>query len=96
VLAASALASKLGEKEYSILESSKIQTACGLTHLQWDTDLPELYTPMLQEGRTTARVKALLEDVFRPVDLFSLESVQLGATDKMAKDIKEFELRAQQ
>jgi hypothetical protein len=43
---------------------------------------------MLEEGRTTERIKALLEDIFRPVDLFSLESVQLGATDDMAKDVK--------
>jgi hypothetical protein len=43
---------------------------------------------ILEEGRTTVRVKALLEDIFRPVDLFSLESVQLSATDEMAKDVK--------
>jgi hypothetical protein len=88
VLATGTLASKLREKEYSILETSKIQAACGLTDLQWDTDLPELYTRMLEEGRTTATVKALLEDIFRPADLFSLESVQLSATDEMAKDVK--------
>jgi hypothetical protein len=88
LLAAGTLAGKLGEKEYSILETSKIQAACGLTDLQWGTDLPELYSRMLEEGRTTARVKALLEDIFRPADLFSLESVQLSATDEMAKDIK--------
>jgi hypothetical protein len=43
---------------------------------------------MLEEGRTTARIKALLEDIFRPADLFSLESVQLNATDDMAKEVK--------
>jgi hypothetical protein len=44
---------------------------------------------MLEEGRTTARVKALLEDTFRPDDLFSLSSVYLGVTADMAKDMKE-------
>jgi hypothetical protein len=44
---------------------------------------------MLEEGRTTARVKALLEDTFRPDDLFSLSSVYLGVTADMAKDLKE-------
>ena len=44
---------------------------------------------MLEEGRTTTRTKALLEDIFRPVDLFSLDSVQLSATDEMAKDVKD-------
>jgi hypothetical protein len=87
-LVAGTLAGKPGEREFTILESSKIQAACGLTDPQWHTDLPELYTRMLEEGRTTVRVKALLEDIFRPVDLFSLESVQLSATDEMAKDVK--------
>jgi hypothetical protein len=87
-LTAVSLTGKGGEKEYSILETSKIQAACGLTDAQWDTDLPDLYIRMLEEGRTTTRIKALLEDIFRPADLFSLESVQLSATDDMAKDIK--------
>jgi hypothetical protein len=78
-----------GEREFSQLETMKIQAACGLTDAQWDTDLPEVYTRMLEEGRTTARVKALLEDVFRPDDLFSLTHVHLGVTTDMAKDIKE-------
>jgi hypothetical protein len=43
---------------------------------------------MLEEGRTTARVKALLEDVFRPDDHYSLTNVHLGVTMDMAKDIK--------
>jgi hypothetical protein len=43
---------------------------------------------MLEEGQTTARIKALLEDIFRPTDMFSLESVQLNATDDMAKEVK--------
>jgi hypothetical protein len=88
ILAASALASKLREKEYSNLETSKIQAACGLNDLQWDTDLPDLYIRMLEEGRTTATIKALLEDIFRPTDWFSLETVHLRATDDMAKDVK--------
>jgi hypothetical protein len=87
-LAVGTLSSKMGEKEYSVLETGKIQAACGLTDAQWDTDLPELYPRMLEEGRTTARTKALLEEIFRPADMFSLESVHLSATDDMAKDVK--------
>jgi hypothetical protein len=37
------LASQTGEKEYSILETSKIQAVRGLTDAQWDTNLPKLY-----------------------------------------------------
>jgi hypothetical protein len=44
---------------------------------------------MLEEGRTTARIKALLEDVFRPDDIFSLNAVHLQVTTDMAKDFKE-------
>jgi hypothetical protein len=89
VLPPGTLAPRAGEKEYSQLETSKIQAACGLTDAQWATDLPELYTRMLEEGRTTARVKALLEDIFQPDDIYSLSSVHMTVADKMAKDIKE-------
>jgi hypothetical protein len=92
-LAAGTLAGKPGEREFTILESSKIQATGGLTDLQWHTDLPELYTRILEEGRTTVRVKALLEDIFRPVDMFSLELVQLSATNEMAKDVKNLNYR---
>jgi hypothetical protein len=44
---------------------------------------------MLEEGRTTAHVKTLLEDVFRPDDMFSLNNVHIGVTTDMAKDIRE-------
>jgi hypothetical protein len=78
-----------GEREFTQLETMKIQAACGLTDAQWDTGLPELYTRKLEEGRTTARVKALLEAVFRPDDHYSLTNVHLGVTTDVAKDIKE-------
>jgi hypothetical protein len=77
------------EKEYTTLETSKIQAACGLTDAQWLTDLPELYPRMLEEGRTSARVKALLEDVFQPDDIYSLSAVHIHVTADLAKDVKE-------
>ncbi len=62
MLPVGALTSWAGEREYSTLETSKIQAACCLTDEQeWATDLPELYGRMLDEGQTTARVKALLD-----------------------------------
>jgi hypothetical protein len=67
----------------------KIQAACGLSNVQWDTNLSEVYTRMLEEGRTMAWVKVLLEDVFCPDDLFSLTNVHLGVTTDLAKDVKE-------
>jgi hypothetical protein len=53
------------------------------------TNPPELYTRILEEGRTTAQVKALLEDIFRPDDLFSLDAVHLNVSDDLPKDVKE-------
>jgi hypothetical protein len=66
VLPAGVPASRTGEREYSILESSKIQAACGLTDAQWEPDLPELYTRMLEEGRTTADVVGRRTDTPEP------------------------------
>ena len=68
------------------METSKIQAVCGLTDAQWDTELPGLYPRMLEEGRTMARVKAQLDDVFRPDNLFSLNAVHLRVTTDLAKD----------
>lgn len=41
-----------GERTFSQLETMKIQAACGLTDAQWDTDLPDIYAQMLEEGQT--------------------------------------------
>jgi hypothetical protein len=92
ILPGGTLLSRAGEKEYSELKTSKIQAGCGLTDAQWNTDLPELYPRMLEEGRTTTWVKALLEDIFRPDDIFSLSSIHLTVADDMAKDIKQINL----
>jgi hypothetical protein len=76
------LASRTGKRSTrsSIRPRSKLPLAQA-------TDLPELYTRMLEERRTTARIKALLEDIFCPINLFSLELVQLRATNNMAKEL---------
>ena len=47
---------------------------------------------MLEEGRTTLKVRYLLEDVFKPSDTFSLDSVDLNVRDELAKDIKKLNL----
>jgi hypothetical protein len=82
-----------GEKEYSQLETSQIQAACGrLTNAQWDTYLPEIFTRMLDKGQTMAWVRALLKDTFRPDNIFSLTSVHLGITESLlCKDIQQAE-----
>jgi hypothetical protein len=89
---AGGLSAPASEKGYSQLKTSWIQVACGLTDTQWDTDLPELYTGMLEEGRTMAHVKVLLEDTFWPDDMLSLNVVYLGVTVDMVKDVKELNL----
>jgi hypothetical protein len=45
---------------------------------------------MLEEGRTTARVKAFLGDVFQPNgDIYLLVAVPIHVTADLAKDVKE-------
>jgi hypothetical protein len=48
-----ALSAPTGEKEYSQLKISKIIVAWGLPYARWDSNLPKLYTWMLEEGRTS-------------------------------------------
>jgi hypothetical protein len=55
--------------EYSPLEIETIQAECGITDAEWETRLPPLYDLMLQEGRAVTRVKAVLMDLLRPMDL---------------------------
>jgi hypothetical protein len=74
--------------EYSALESEAIMAACGICDAQWDTDLPELYERMLEEGRKTAKVRTVLMTLLQPREL-SLETVTIQVTDDMAKDIKD-------
>jgi hypothetical protein len=76
-------------KTYSPLEVEKLQAVCGLTDDQWDTNLPPLFSRMLEEGRKTAKVRALILDLVRPSDAMSLDVVVIHVTDEMAQDIKE-------
>ncbi len=77
------------ERDYTPLEIAKIQAACSLTPGMWDTNLPELYSRMLEEGRTKAKVRSLLEDIFRPGESGPLDAVHVSVTSEMATDIKE-------
>jgi hypothetical protein len=89
---AAALPPTLGdrpEKEYTQLEATQIQMACGLTFEQVDAETPVLYSRMLEEGRKTAKVRMLLVDLLRPVSMDVLTTVIVTVTDEMAKDIKE-------
>jgi hypothetical protein len=52
LLPAGTIASQTGEKEYSLLETAKIQAACGIEDAHWETDLQTLYIQMLEEGLT--------------------------------------------
>jgi hypothetical protein len=44
---------------------------------------------MLVEGRTTTQVKALLEDLFRPDNIFNLSTVHLRVTGDVVKNVKD-------
>ena len=88
-------AAAAAEKQYTNLETLKIQCACGLTDAQYQATgpnavLPAIYPRMLDEGRTTAKVRAVLEDAFRPAaNVRAMHRVHITVTDDMAKDFKE-------
>jgi hypothetical protein len=87
ILPAGTIAAPTGKKEYSFLETAKIQAACGIKDAHWENDLPTLYIRMLEEGWTNTQVKALLEDPFHPNDIFNLFSVHLRVTNNVTKCI---------
>jgi hypothetical protein len=69
------------------MESDQLLACCGLNDDEWDSELPRLYTLMLEEGRSTNKVRAILQAQTRPTEV-SMDAVELQITDDMAKDVK--------
>jgi hypothetical protein len=75
-------------KVYTPLEIQIIQAACTLTPDIYAAELPEVFTQMLEEGRTTARVKAVMRELLVPDEDDSFQAIQVLVTDEMSKDFK--------
>lgn len=77
-------------KFYSPYEIRRIRVACGL-HVMTDHDRPPIYATMLEEGRTLAKVEAVLQQYLRPLES-DLEAVKIYVSPELVRDIKELRL----
>jgi hypothetical protein len=90
-MAASAAAAASSVKEYTPLEIQIIQAACTLTPDIYESELPEVFPRILKEGRTAARVKAVMQELLVPDEDDSFQAIHILVTDEMAKDFKNLE-----
>ena len=90
-MAASAAIAASSAKEYTPLEIQIIQAACTLAPDLYAAELPEVFPRILEEGRTTARVKAVMRELLVPDEDDSFQAIHILVTDEMAKDFKNLE-----
>ena len=55
------------DKVYSPFEHERIRTACGLSQANYEASHPPIYVAMFTEGRTMAKVEAVLQRFFEPI-----------------------------
>jgi hypothetical protein len=79
-MAAGAVIAASSTKEYTPLEIQIIQA-----------ELPEVFSRILEEGRTAARVKAIMRELLVPDEDHSVQAIHILVTDEMAKDFKSLE-----
>jgi hypothetical protein len=91
VMAANAAITAASAREYTPLEIQIIQAACTLPPDVYEAELPEVFSRILEEGRTTARVKAVMRELLVPDDDDSFQAIHILVTDEMAKDFKNLE-----
>jgi hypothetical protein len=83
-----AATSNAAAKQYSELEHTKIRLMCSLTEEQYDTMRPPVYSQMLSEGRTMAKVDALLHQCLAP-NYDADVPVHIFVTQDMVRDLKD-------
>lgn len=90
-MAATAAIAASAAKEYTPLEVQILQAACTLASDVYEAELPEVFTRMLEEGRTTTKVKAVMRELLVPDEDDSFQAIQILVTNEMAKDFKDLE-----
>jgi hypothetical protein len=88
-MAAGAATAALATKVYTPLEIQKIQAACSLAPAIYDSELPEIFVRMLEEGRTKVRTQALMRELLSPDEDDMFNAVHILVTEEMAKDFKD-------
>jgi hypothetical protein len=82
------LSSGAAAKQFSELEHSKIRAMASLTEAQYDNMRPPIYSMMLAEGRTMAKVDTLLHQFMAP-DPDSEVPVHVFVSQDMVRDVKD-------
>jgi hypothetical protein len=76
------------DKVYSPFEHERIRTACGLSHANYEASRPPIYAAMLTEGRTMAKVEAVLQRYFAP-DPMDWDPVKIYVSAELTRDLKD-------
>lgn len=87
-MAAGAAAVAPTTKDYTPLEIQKIQAGCSLTPDVYEAELPEIFSRMLEEGRTSIRTQALMREMLMPDEEDMFNAIQVLVSEDMAKDFK--------
>jgi hypothetical protein len=87
-MAAGATVAAMAAKEYSPLEVQRIQAACSLAPAIYEAELPEVFTRMLEEGRTKIRTQAVMRELLNPDEDDMFNAIQVLVTEEMASDFK--------
>jgi hypothetical protein len=87
-MTASAAVAASTKQEYTPLEIQKIQAGCSLTPEVFDAELPEIFTRMLEEGRTRVCTQALMRELLQPNKENMFHVVQVLVSEEMTKDFK--------
>jgi hypothetical protein len=82
------MTSSSAAKQFSELEHTKIRAMSSLTEVQYDTMRPPIYSLMLAEGRSMAKVDTLLHQCLVPPE-DSEVPVHIFVTQDMVRDLKD-------
>ncbi|KAI2503042.1 hypothetical protein MHU86_11390 [Fragilaria crotonensis] len=75
------------DKVYSPFEHERIRTACGLSHANYEASRPPIYAAMLTEGRTMAKVEAVLQRFFEPIATH-WDPVKIYVSTELTRDVR--------
>ncbi|KAI2497676.1 hypothetical protein MHU86_16805 [Fragilaria crotonensis] len=76
------------DKVYSPYEHERIRVSCGLTQANYEASRPPIYAAMLTEGRTVAKVEAVLQRFFAP-EPTDWDPVKVYVSTELTRDVKD-------
>jgi hypothetical protein len=76
------------EKIYSPFEHERIRLACGLSPANYEPGRPSIYGAMLTEGRSMAKVEAVLQQFLAPA-ANDWDPIRIYVSAELARDMKD-------